>query len=256
VRWPPSIEARSTNCRARFSGLNDAVSDEQSTTIGACAQDEPGGDVGEIRRRALMHKPAPLIGRHPLELCGCADRASIHLADATRHSPSDDRRRLVGHDVVMGSGETDDTGGRARADVLGARPELATAHERLLTTIWDGSVDPVTLELCRLRMATLLTSAAALDERTPAASEAGLTEERIGRLPRWPTDPSFSTEERACIGFAEQFVIDHQQISDDDVHELTELLGAEGVVTFTSALVVWDNQHRLDNALRVTAARG
>jgi alkylhydroperoxidase family enzyme len=143
-----------------------------------------------------------------------------------------------------------------RAAVLGVRPELAAAHDRLLREIWAGPVSPVTLELCRLRMATLLSSTAALAERTAAASDAGLTEERIGRLPRWPSDPSFSAEERACIGFAEQFVIDHNQISDDDVHELSELLTAQGVVTFTTALVAWDNQHRLDNALHVDAAGG
>jgi alkylhydroperoxidase family enzyme len=145
---------------------------------------------------------------------------------------------------------------RRRAAVLAARPELAAAHERLLATIWAGSVSPVTLELCRLRMATLLASEAALAERSPAAMDAGLTEERIGRLPQWPSDPSFSREERVCIGFVEQFVIDHGQISDEDVRELTDLLTAEGVVTFTTALIAWDNQHRLDNALHVADAQG
>jgi alkylhydroperoxidase family enzyme len=143
-----------------------------------------------------------------------------------------------------------------RAAVLGVRPELAAAHERLLAAIWAGSVSPVTLELCRLRMATLLGSAAASSERSPAAVDAGLTEERIASLPRWPSDPSFSAEERVCIGFAEQFVIDHNLISDDDVQQLTDVLSAEGVVTFTTALIAWDNQHRLDNALHVGAARG
>jgi alkylhydroperoxidase family enzyme len=145
---------------------------------------------------------------------------------------------------------------RRRRAVLGLRPELAAAHERLLDTVWAGPVSPVTLELCRLRMATLLASAAALSERSPAARDAGLTEERIRLLPRWPSDPSFSAEERACIGFAEQFVIDHEQISDGDVRELTELLTPEGVVTLTTALIAWDNQHRLDNALHVAAEQG
>jgi alkylhydroperoxidase family enzyme len=145
---------------------------------------------------------------------------------------------------------------RRRDAVLGLRPELAAAHERLLATIWAGPVSPVTLELCRLRMATLLASTAALSERSPAATAAGLTEERIGLLPRWPTDPAFSTEERVCVGFVEQFVIDHGQISDGDVRELTELLTPEGVVTFTTALIAWDNQHRLDNALHVAAGQG
>jgi alkylhydroperoxidase family enzyme len=145
---------------------------------------------------------------------------------------------------------------RSRAEVLGVLPALAAAHQRLLTTIWAGPVDPVTLELCRLRMATLLSSTAALSERTAEAVAAGLTEDRIGRLAQWPTDPTFSHEERVCIGFVEQFLIDHGQISDDDVRTLTELLGPEGVVTFTTALIAWDNQHRLDNALHVGATRG
>jgi len=143
-----------------------------------------------------------------------------------------------------------------RAAVLGVRPELAAAHERLLATIWAGPVSPVTLELCRLRMATLLASTAALAERSPAAVRAGLTEARVASLPQWPTDPSFSAEERVCIGFVEQFVIDHHQISDEDVRELADVLTAEGVVTFTTALIAWDNQHRLDNALHVGDAQG
>ena len=117
-------------------------------------------------------------------------------------------------------------------------------------------MSPVTLELCRLRMATLLTCAAALAERTEVAMAAGLTEDRIGRLAQWPTDPSFSEEERTCIAFVESFLIDHDQISDEDVRALTEVLAPEGVVTFTTALVVWDNQHRFDNALHVAVGRG
>ncbi len=140
--------------------------------------------------------------------------------------------------------------------MLGVRPELAAAHQQLLATIWAGPVSPVTLELCRLRMALLLASTAALSERTPAALDAGLTEERIGRLAQWPSDPSFSDEERVCIAFAERFLIDHDGISDDDVRALTDILTAQGVVTFTTALIAWDNQHRLDNALHVAATPG
>ena len=143
-----------------------------------------------------------------------------------------------------------------RAEVLSARPQLAAAHQRLLDTIWGGSVSAVTLELVRLRLAMLLASTAALAERTDVAIAAGLTEDRITRLARWPSDPAFSHEERTCLAFAESFLIDHAQISDEDVRELTHLLTPEGVVTFTTALVVWDNQHRFDNAMHVTDGQG
>jgi alkylhydroperoxidase family enzyme len=161
-----------------------------------------------------------------------------------------------GKDAGVDIGVSDEDVTSRRAAVLAARPELAAAHERLLATIWEGPVSPVTLELCRLRMATLLASSAAHSERSPVAAAAGLTEARIALLPQWPSDPSFSAEERVCIGFVEQFVIDHHQISDDDVRALTDVLTPAGVVTFTTALIAWDNQHRLDNALHVAAGPG
>jgi hypothetical protein len=97
--------------------------------------------------------------------------------------------------AMTGAGPTGDAVAGRRAEVLGLRPELAAAHQRLLATIWAGPVSPVTLELCRLRMATLLVGTGASSERTSAALNAGLTEDRIGRLAQWPSDPSFSHEE-------------------------------------------------------------
>lgn len=137
-----------------------------------------------------------------------------------------------------------------RRDVLALRPELAAAHDALLDTIWE-QVDPVLLELCRLRMAKLMGAATAQAERSPQALAAGLTEDLVERLPRWPEDPAFTDAHRAAMAFAEQLVIDHHGTTDDQVAALTAALGAEGVVALTTALGVWDNQHRLDLALGV-----
>jgi alkylhydroperoxidase family enzyme len=143
-----------------------------------------------------------------------------------------------------------------RDEVLGLRPELAGDHALLLDVIWSGAVSPVTLELCRLRMAMVLRCAPALAERSPAAVDAGLDEDRIARLPAWPTDPAFSDEERACVSFAEKYVIDHHGITDDDVDAVVAALGPSGTVTLTTALAVWECQHRLDKALGVARAGG
>jgi alkylhydroperoxidase family enzyme len=141
-----------------------------------------------------------------------------------------------------------------RAEVLALRPELAVEVRRLHDAIWSASVSPVTLELCRLRMATLLRSEAALAERTPAARAAGLDEARIATLASWPTAPGFSDEERACLAFAELWVIDPHAITDDDAAAVLDALGPAGMITFTTALGVWDGQHRFDNALGITRA--
>src|SRR5207253_6239337 len=133
--------------------------------------------------------------------------------------------------------------------------ELAAEHARVLDAIWSGPVSPITLELCRLRMATLLRCEPALAERSPAAAAAGLTEDHIIRLPSWPTHPAFSDEERACLEFTERFVIDHHSITDAETASVVSALGAPGMVTLATALGVWECQHRLDKALGVSSAK-
>ena len=135
-----------------------------------------------------------------------------------------------------------------RAMILALRPELAEAHERLIETIWRSAVPPETLELCRLRMAQLLDSRPALRERTEGVA---LTEQRVEKLAQWPSDPAFTADERACLAFAELFVIDQHAITDEQAAAVTDALGHAGFVAFTTALAVWENQHRFDNAMGV-----
>lgn len=131
------------------------------------------------------------------------------------------------------------------------RAELAEQVRLLHDAIWAGPVSPVTLELCRLRMATLLRCRSAWQERTPAAIAAGLDEAHIADLPSWPSSARFTAEQRACLGFAELWVIDPHAITDADAATVVDHLGEAGMVAFTTALAVWDGQHRFDNALAV-----
>lgn len=152
----------------------------------------------------------------------------------------------------MPSDTRDPFEGASRAEVLGLRPELAAEHARLLAAIRER-VDPVLLELCRLRMAKLMGARAAEAERAPEALAAGLTEDLVERLPAWPHDPAFTEAQRVALAFTEQHVIDHHGVTDDHAAALVAALGPEGVVVLTTALGVWDNQHRLDLALGVVA---
>lgn len=132
-------------------------------------------------------------------------------------------------------------------------PALAADHRDLLAEVWRGTVDPRLLELCRLRMATLLGNDHAWSEpRTPAAVAAGLDEGMVESLSRWPTDERFDPTTRLCLRLAEQYVIDVHGITDELVAELGEAIGADGVVTLTTALATWEISHRFDNALLTT----
>lgn len=145
-------------------------------------------------------------------------------------------------------------GARSRDDLLALHPGLAADHHGVLDEVWRGPVDPRILELCRLRTATILANARAWDEpRSPAAVEAGLDESLVAALAEWPTHSGFDAPTKRCLGLAEQYVIDVHGITDEQVAEVEEHIGADGVVTLTTALAAWEITHRFDNALLSTS---
>jgi alkylhydroperoxidase family enzyme len=74
---------------------------------------------------------------------------------------------------------------------------------------------------------------AAIDPPTLAALEAW-----------WKREDLFDATERACLRFAEQFVLDAQQISDADAHAVKDALGDAGLVAFVEALAILDGFSR------------
>jgi len=125
--------------------------------------------------------------------------------------------------------------------VFGLRPELYQAWRGFRDVFWDEAlVDPVVLELCRLRVATLHACAAELAQRTPAAHAAGLDEQKLAALADWASDPRFDARERACLRFAEQFVLDPHGITDADAAAVVAALGEPGLVALIEALALFD----------------
>lgn len=85
-------------------------------------------------------------------------------------------------------------------------------------------VDPVIIELARLRMAAMFGSVFAHALRYKPALAAGLTEEKIGALSRYSDSPLFTAQERACLEFAEHFAIQASSIGDEEVARLQETM--------------------------------
>ena len=125
-------------------------------------------------------------------------------------------------------------------DLLGLSGAAYGELCHLYDGVWDADVDPVTLELCRLRLATLLRSPLDLAAREPHALAAGLDEETIAALPEWPTSPRFSAAQRAALAFTEQFVMDAHGFEDGDVDGLLEHLSPPQLATLTIAVAVFD----------------
>jgi alkylhydroperoxidase family enzyme len=145
--------------------------------------------------------------------------------------------------------------GRTPLDrVFGHCPEIYARYRDFAGRLWwSRPADPILLELCRLRIAQLLGCDAELAVRYAPARAAGLDEGKIAALPTWPTHPAYSSCERACLGFAEQFVVDPHGISDDAAAAVTAHLSAPEMVTFTEALAVFDGFMRFRLLLGVGA---
>ena len=95
-----------------------------------------------------------------------------------------------------------------------------------------ASVDPELYALARTRIATLL----------GVAHEAP-TDEKLRALPQWPDSPLFSERDRACLAFAEQFVLDVSAVSADQRAALVSALGA-GAAAFAQTLYAIDFELR------------
>jgi alkylhydroperoxidase family enzyme len=132
-------------------------------------------------------------------------------------------------------------------------PGAFDAVEELQRAVW-AAVDPVLLELARVRIATLLGFGPGLDVRSQQAKDAGLDEEKIAELPLWPTSPLFSARERACLALAEQFVIDVNGITDRLVDDVLDHLSPEECYAYVNALSAFENLQRGCLTLGVTTS--
>ncbi len=108
-----------------------------------------------------------------------------------------------------------------------------------------SSVDPRTLELCRLHVASMLGCQHERAARTPFAVAAGFDEHKAAALDRWYSSDRFTPAERACLAFTEAFVMDVASLDDDCAEAVRVELGDTGLVNFTNALLVIEQRQRL-----------
>ena len=131
-------------------------------------------------------------------------------------------------DRVLGSGEP------GLADVLAA---MTAAHD----AAWIAT-SPRLLELCRVRIATMLGCTAEASTRTPHGTVAP---ELLDAIASWPSDGRFDDVDRACLALTEHYVMDVASVDDATVAAVREHLGDEGLQNFVSALLVVEQRIRL-----------
>jgi alkylhydroperoxidase family enzyme len=105
-------------------------------------------------------------------------------------------------------------------------------------------------------VAGLIGSRTDLALRYQPAVDAGLTEERVAALPRYPASDLFTTFERICVNFAETFVMDPHAITDEDCEAIKDVLGSRGFVDLTFAIGLFDGFSRFRAFFGIEPERG
>ena len=136
--------------------------------------------------------------------------------------------------------------------VFGLRPDLYDAFRAFYAVFWTRELlDPIVLELCRLRVAQLLGCVVEQQVRYAPARDAGLTESQIAALPRWPDDTRFSEAQRAALAFAEQFVLDPHGVDDELRDTVIDHFEIAGLTALCEALALFDGFSRFRIVLGV-----
>lgn len=125
--------------------------------------------------------------------------------------------------------------------VFGLRPELYDDFRRFVSLFRSlQAIDPDILDLCRLRIAQVLggdtvptIGAAGTGARTPPA-------EKVAALEEWRQAAVFTDRERACLAFAEKFVLQPHGVTDEDAAAVTAHLSDKEMIAFTEALAILD----------------
>jgi alkylhydroperoxidase family enzyme len=129
--------------------------------------------------------------------------------------------------------------------IFGLRPNLYAAFRDMSAVFWEQRlVDPVILELCRLRVAALHGCRSELRLRYAPARDVGLAEDKIQALEHYESDPRFSPAERACLRLAERFTLDANDVRDEDAAAVVAALGEQGAVGLLLALALFDGFSR------------
>jgi hypothetical protein len=127
------------------------------------------------------------------------------------------------------------------AMVFALAPDAVAAFQRMVAAV--VVTRSTSLELVRRRVAMLLQLPA--DCLPPIAP---LDDSQASLLASWPTASVYSPAERACLSFAEQFVLDVAGVTAEDRAALTESSSAEAF-GFVQALYVLDHGARLSGVL-------
>jgi AhpD family alkylhydroperoxidase len=136
-------------------------------------------------------------------------------------------------------------------DYMAAAPEAIVAMRTLEKYVRTCGIDPILLELIKIRASQINGCAYCIDMHTKDARAHGETEQRIYALNAWRETPFFSEKERAALAWTEAVTLVSTSQVPDDVYELARKHFNETELTnITMAIVAINGWNRFAISFR------
>jgi AhpD family alkylhydroperoxidase len=133
----------------------------------------------------------------------------------------------------------------------------ATAALRSMGTLLESSgLDPVLIDLVRLRASQINRCAYCIDMHSRDALAAGETEERLEALAGWGASPMFDAREKAALFWTESLTLVAQiRIADSDFAQMRNYFSEKEVSDLTFIIAVINAWNRIAVGLRQPVTR-
>jgi AhpD family alkylhydroperoxidase len=131
------------------------------------------------------------------------------------------------------------------------RPEIVGAMRSLAQAAREGPLEPVLIELVKVRASQLNGCAHCLEMHTKDARALGESEDRLHLLAAWRDAPVFSERERAALTWCEELTLLAERSVDDDTYDaVRRVLSEDELCQLTLAVVAINAWNRFAVAFR------
>lgn len=138
-----------------------------------------------------------------------------------------------------------------RVDYKAVSPAGMRALYDLERVVDDSGLEPLLLELVKIRASQLNRCAHCLEMHTKDARSLGESEDRTNLVAAWPEAPCFTARERAALAWCEALTLLPEVGAPDPVYrEVSAVFSDQEVVALTLAVVAINGWNRLAVGLR------
>jgi AhpD family alkylhydroperoxidase len=141
-----------------------------------------------------------------------------------------------------------------RIDFTKVSPEAVKAMYGLQSYVNQSGLEPLLLELVKMRASQINGCAYCLDMHSKDARAKGETEQRLYALPAWRETPFYSPRERAALAWTESVtLIGNDHVPDEIFEEARRHFSEDELVKLTMAIVAINGWNRLLISFRAVA---